>query len=106
MTAFYTELAEILETIMLICFGFSWPINLVKNIKMRSAKNMSLPFLFLIWFGYVVGIAAKFIKLLTPELPNPTWYLMAIYIINFLMLTASLAVYFRNRKLDKLAEQK
>ena len=25
--------AEILETIMLICFGLSWPINVYKNIR-------------------------------------------------------------------------
>lgn len=106
MTVMYTELAEILETIMLVCFGFSWPINLIKNVKMRSAKNMSLSFLLLIWSGYVAGVAAKLIKLFTPELTNPTWYLMTIYIINLLMLTANLVVYFRNRKLDKLAEQK
>ena len=28
----------ILETAMLICFGCSWPINLVKNYKCRSAE--------------------------------------------------------------------
>ena len=51
----------ILETAMLICFGCSWPINLVKNYKCRSAKGMSLPFILLLIVGYVAGICAKFI---------------------------------------------
>ena len=38
---------DLLEAGMLICFGFSWPINLYKNIKVRSAKGMSLPFILL-----------------------------------------------------------
>mgnify|MGYP000381803889 CR=1 FL=1 len=51
----------ILETAMLICFGCSWPINLVKNYKCRSAKGMSLPFILLLMVGYIAGISAKFI---------------------------------------------
>lgn len=47
---------------MLVCFGFSWPINLVKNYKMRSAKSMSLSFLLMIWAGYVAGVAAKLLS--------------------------------------------
>ena len=43
----------ILETAMLICFGCSWPINLVKNYKCRSAKGMSLPFILLLMVGYI-----------------------------------------------------
>ena len=35
-------MAELLESTMLICFGLSWPMNLTKNIKAKSAKNMSL----------------------------------------------------------------
>ncbi|MCD7863472.1 MAG: hypothetical protein LUG61_08170 [Lachnospiraceae bacterium] len=63
---------------------------------------MSLSFLFLIWFGYVSGVTAKCLQLLNPSLKNPTWYLMAIYILNLVMLTANLVVYFRNARLDKL----
>ena len=56
-------MAEILETIMLICFGCSWPMNAYKNAKAKSAKNMSLSFTLLIITGYVAGIAAKFIAI-------------------------------------------
>jgi len=96
------QIAEILETIMLICFGCSWPLNLIKNYKSRSAKSMSLGFLLLICFGYIVGIAAKLIKLFDPNLPNPTWYLLTVYILNLVIVSANVAVYFRNRHFDKL----
>jgi hypothetical protein len=100
------QIAEIFETIMLICFGCSWPLNLVKNYKARTAKAMSLGFLLLIWFGYVVGIAAKLIKLCDPNLPNPTWYLLTVYILNLVIVSANVLVYFRNRHLDKLSAGK
>ena len=95
------NVTEILETVMLVCFGLSWPVNLVKNYRMGSAKGMSLPFLLLIWFGYVAGVTAKLIALFSPELNDPTWYLLTIYIINLLMMCANILVYFRNARLDK-----
>ena len=52
-------MAEILETVMLICFGCSWPMSLVKNIKAKTAKGMSVGFTLLILTGYVAGITAK-----------------------------------------------
>ena len=42
-----------LVTIMLVCFGFSWPINLIKAYKSKTAKSTSLPFILLITAGYV-----------------------------------------------------
>ncbi len=98
-------MTEMLETIMLICFGISWPINLVKNYRLRSAKSTSLTFLLLIWFGYVAGVAAKLIQLFSPAMKDPTWYLLTIYMINLVMLSANLLVYFRNRQLDRAAEK-
>ena len=56
------SVAEILEAIMLVCFGLSWPMSVIKNIKAKSAKNMSLKFILLICFGYVAGITAKIIN--------------------------------------------
>lgn len=100
------NIVQVLETIMLICFGLSWPVNLVKNYKARSARNISLPFLLLITFGYVAGITAKLIALYSPQYPDPSWYLLTIYIINLLMMCANIAVYFRNAHLDKVAEKK
>ena len=56
------SIANILEVIMLLCFGASWPINLRKAIKARTAKGTSLPFFVLIEVGYFCGIMAKVIN--------------------------------------------
>lgn len=88
-----------LEAVMLVCFGFSWPLNLVKNLKAKSAKAMSLPFLCLIIFGYICGITAKFVG----GIGNTPAYVTIIYFINLVVVSANLVVYFRNRSLDKKA---
>ena len=90
-------MAQILETIMLICFGCSWPMSVYKNIKAKSAKNMSLPFILLITTGYIAGIAAKFVL-------HSFNYVLAVYILNLVMVSANNVVYFINRKYDKQAE--
>ena len=40
--------ADLLEATMLVCFGFSWPLNVVKAYKARTAKGTSLAFIILI----------------------------------------------------------
>lgn len=90
-------MSEILETLMLICFGCSWPMNLVKNYKCRSAKGMSLPFILLLISGYIAGTAAKLIS-------GSINYVLVVYLLNLIMVTLNLAVYFRNRALDRKAE--
>ncbi len=87
-------MAEILETVMLVCFGFSWPLNVYRNYEARTARGMSLPFILLIMLGYVAGICAKLI------LKNYS-YVLAVYVLNLLIVSVNLLVYFRNRKLDK-----
>lgn len=88
------EMAPILETIMLVCFGFSWPINLIKAYKARTAKSTSLPFVLLIIAGYIAGISAKII------MGNINYVLVA-YLLNLAIVSLNLVVYFRNVALDK-----
>ena len=93
------EMAPILETIMLVCFGFSWPINLIKAYKARTAKSTSLPFVLLIIAGYIAGISAKII------MGNINYVLVA-YLLNLAIVSLNLIVYFRNMALDKKANKK
>ena len=81
---------------MVICFGLSWPISIYKSIKSRTAKGKSFAFLCLIFIGYICGITAKLMA------GNIT-YVLIFYIINLLMVGADMALYLRNRKLDKLS---
>ena len=55
-------MSEILEIIMILSFGASWPLNVIKSYKARTAKGKSLAFLCLIFFGYIAGIASKFMN--------------------------------------------
>lgn len=89
-------MASIFETIMLICFGLSWPINVMKAYKARTAKATSLPFILLIFTGYVAGITAKVIA-------GQINYVLAVYIINIAIVSLNILVYFRNVSLDKKA---
>ncbi len=91
-------MAQLLEAIMMICFGLSWPMALVKNIRAKSAKGMSLPFILLIISGYVAGTIAKIIS------DNIT-YVLIVYLLNLTIVTMNLMVYFYNRRLDKKNEQ-
>ena len=95
------KMAEILETIMIVSFGFSWPLNVIKSYKARTTKGKSLAFLCLIFFGYIAGITSKFIN---PEYManiSENWYVVFFYILNFIMVGADLVMYVRNYKLDK-----
>ena len=91
-------MSEVLETVMLICFGCSWPMNLIKNYKCRTAKGMSLPFILMLLLGYLAGIAAKLITV------GHINFVLVVYLINLAMITANLLVYFRNTMLDRQAE--
>lgn len=87
-------MSEMLETIMLICFGLSWPISLVKNIKTGSAKGMSLPFTLLIIVGYVAGISAKLYS-------GVYTYVLVAYFWNLLLVGLNLVVFFINKRKDR-----
>lgn len=87
-------MTSVLEAMMLVCFGFSWPINLIKNIKAKTAKSMSLKFIILIILGYVAGILAKIIS-------HNINYVLVIYFLNLAIVSVNVVVYFINAKNDK-----
>lgn len=87
-------MAAVLEAIMLVCFGLSWPINAMKAWKSRTAVGTSWMFLALITLGYVAGIAAKFVG------GTVNWVLI-VYFLNLAALVANWIIYLRNRTLDE-----
>ena len=88
-------MSELLEIFMIVSFGFSWPMNVIKSYKARTTKGKSLAFLVLVFFGYICGIASKLVA------PGFKWYVLFFYVLNFLMIGTDLALYIRNYKLDK-----
>lgn len=87
-------MSSILETIMLICFGFSWPLNVIKAYKAKTTKGTSLPFILLIIAGYIAGISAKLVT-------HQFNYVLIAYIVNLAIVSANVIIYFRNVSLDK-----
>ena len=87
------------ETIMLICFGLSWPISVWKSWTSRTAKGKSVFFAYAIIVGYICGILGK----ITAGNIN---YVLALYVLNTLMVMTDVVLYYRNRRLDKLGEAK
>lgn len=72
-------IAEILETVMILAFGLSWPLSIYKSVKSRTAKGKSGPIFVLSW---------------------------VFYCLNFIEITIDMLLYFRNVKLDKENEGK
>ena len=91
-------LAEILEITMIVLFGASWPMNVLKSYRSRTTKGKSLAFLLLILGGYVCGITGKLMA------PTFKWYVLFFYVLNFVMVATDLALYIRNYRLDKKSE--
>lgn len=97
-------MAEILEVIMIVSFGASWPLNVLKSYKARTTKGKSLAFLLLIFFGYIAGIVSKLVNEAYMADIGRKWYVLFFYILNFIMVGADLMMYVRNYRLDKTKE--
>lgn len=88
---------KIFEVFMLLCFGAAWPASIYKSYTARSAKGKSILFLAIILVGYFNGIINKLIN--SPD------YVMFLYILNCIMVSTDIMLYFRNRRLDAQAAQ-
>ncbi len=94
-------MSEILEIIMIVSFGASWPLNVIKSYKARTAKGKSLAFLLFIFFGYIAGIASKFTNEAYMASFSEKWYVLFFYVLNLTMVGVDLCLYYRNYFLDK-----
>ena len=87
--------SEITEIFMVVLFGASWPLNVIKSYRARTTKGKSLGFLLLIFIGYIFGIVSK----LTAD--KYKWYVLFFYVLNIIMVGIDLLLYIRNYNLDK-----
>ena len=94
-------MAEIFEIAMIVCFGASWPLNVMKSWKSRTTKGKSLSFLCLILIGYVAGIISKFVNDAYMAAFAQKWYVLFFYVLNFVLVAIDFVLYFRNRAIDK-----
>lgn len=93
-------MSELFEIIMILSFGASWPMNVMKSYKARTTKGKSLAFLCLIFFGYIAGIASKFMNAAYMAEFSHKWYVLFFYFLNLFMVGADLCIYYRNKRID------
>lgn len=96
---------SVMETLMVICFGISWPINIIKAWKSKTAKGSSVLFYSFIWIGYIFAMVGKMAMIIANS-PNPwyetvKWYVMFFYVLNIIMVSAGIIIYLRNKWFDK-----
>lgn len=89
------EFYELMEIIMVVSFGCSWPMNVIKSYKARTTQGKSLGFLLFIFFGYICGIVGKLTS------PGYKWYVLFFYVLNLIMVGTDLLLYARNARLDR-----
>ena len=97
-------MAELLEILMIVSFGASWPLNVIKSYKARTTQGKSIAFLCLIFFGYIAGITSKLVNADYMANFASKWYVLFFYVLNFLMVGADIVMYIRNLRLDKERE--
>ena len=80
------------------CFGAAWPASILRSLRARTAKGKSLTFLVILFVGYLFGITSKFVG-------GHLNYVVVFYFLNLTMVGVDIALYFRNRRLDRLQEK-
>lgn len=85
-------LADLLEAIMLICWGCSWPFQVLKTYRTKNVAGKSIIFCWLIWFGYLLAIIRKIIA--DPD------FVILLYLLNMLFVTADIVLYYKYKDRD------
>ncbi|MCD2492163.1 hypothetical protein LQE92_05915 [Lacrimispora sp. NSJ-141] len=95
-------MTNLLEMLMILCFGLSWPISIRKSWVSRTAKGKSLFFEFFIWIGYIFGIIRKFMLFShggeLDFLFHLGWFF---YFFNMAAVSIDMVLYLRNSRLDR-----
>jgi hypothetical protein len=80
---------SVFEAGMLICFGLSWPISIVKSLRTRRVDGKSPVFMTVVALGYVSGMIHKIIYSFDQ--------VFLLYVFNFVMVSIDLALYWKYR---------
>ncbi len=103
MLAAGASIGQIFEAGMLICFGISWPIDILKTVRVRRTEGKSLAFMAIIAIGYCSGIVAKFHR--AAENGSRLEAVIWLYAINLLLVIVDLiiTIYFRSAAAPEIA---
>ncbi len=97
-------MSEIFEIVMVLSFGVSWPFSVVRSYRSKSTKGKSPVFLCCIIFGYIAGIVSKLLNGPYMASFSQKWYVLIFYVINLLMVSADLCIYFANRRRERIGD--
>lgn len=89
-----TQIKQISEAAMLLLFGISWPLNIAKSLKSKTANGKSIMFEICILVGYIIGLAGKLLS-------GSITYVVAVYVVDLMMVATDLILTLRNRRLDR-----
>ena len=92
------DIVQLCEIGMLIAFGASWPFNIAKSWRSRTARGQSVVFEIIVVFGYLVGLTGKFI---TWHRTGVWAYSIWFYLADILMVLIDIGLYVRNTSLDR-----
>ena len=81
------EIAKILESLMLLCWGASWPFQVYKTYKTKDVKGKSILFLWLVEMGYIIGLFYKYIYHYDG--------VVYLYWLNFILIAMDIALYYK-----------
>ncbi len=56
------EWKDVFEAVMLICFGASWPFQILKTVRVKNPTGKSFLFETLVIIGYVAGSCSRLIS--------------------------------------------
>ncbi len=85
------------ESIMLLCFGFSWPLSIAKTLRTRIVRGKSPAFMLLIITGYTAGILHKLLNPLPPDARPLAHLIIYLYILNLILVILDLLLYLKYR---------
>ncbi len=91
------ELAQFFELLMVLCFGISWPISIIKTLRTKCVSGKSPLFIIFIILGYIFIIISK---LLSGDIKYVFWF----YWLNLFMTSTDLFLQFYYRKKEKISQ--
>ena len=86
------------EAMMLLAFGVSWPASIAKSLPTRFVRGKSPAFMMIVISGYACGIVHKLLN--PPVEPGIEQYVLWLYVMDLLLVSTDLTLYFLFRKND------
>lgn len=80
---------------MLIAFGLSWPISILKSYRLKFVGGKSMLFLILVLIGYIAGTLAKVLE--AYDTGQPLKMTIWLYVINGILVCVDFGLFLRYR---------